>query len=251
MARRHLLTTLLVLVSSSHRSGAYDTPMSRRFAVKKGAAAGAVSASYLWTRAAPPPAPAVAADTPAIPTWTLQNGVEMPILALNTVGLDLRGTERALKFAVSAGIRHVDFHPGTERDGCARFIKSDPSVRKDLFLTTKIRKAPPGTSPEMAAENVRKQIDEDLLALGVSHTDMLMLRDSPDPLVIQSQWTALESAMKSGKTRAIGVVNFCRSALTTVLETAMVPPAVNCKSTPPPPPKAQTAIDCSSSPKSS
>ena len=99
--------------------------------------------------------------------------------------------------------------------------------RKGLFLNTKIRKAPPGTSPEEAAQRTRTQIAEDLAALGVDSVDMLMLRDSPDCDVIQSQWAVLEDALKSGKTRSIGVINFCEKALNCLLETAYVKPAVN------------------------
>lgn len=35
----------------------------------------------------------------SIPTWTLDGGVKMPTLALNTVGLSVEDTERAIRFA--------------------------------------------------------------------------------------------------------------------------------------------------------
>jgi len=99
--------------------------------------------------------------------------------------------------------------------------------REGLFLTTKIRKAPPGTSPSDAAERARVQIEDDLKALGLDSVDMLMLRDSPDCEVMQAQWAVLEEALSSGKTRSLGVVNFCESALTCILQTAKVKPALN------------------------
>ena len=131
----------------------------------------------------------------------------MPLLALNTVGLSAETTEKAVSLAVASGISHIDFHPGAERDGVGRYIKggSTENRRAGLFLTTKIRKAPPGTTSFDAANAAAKQIDEDLLALGVEQTDMLMLRDSPDKGVIQTQWRALEEALRAGKTRSIGV----------------------------------------------
>uniref|UniRef100_A0A6T8L0Y4 NADP-dependent oxidoreductase domain-containing protein n=1 Tax=Proboscia inermis TaxID=420281 RepID=A0A6T8L0Y4_9STRA len=161
----------------------------------------------------------------SIPEWTLQGGVKFPTLALNTVGLSVEETTRAVSIARKNGITHIDFHPGKERDGVAKYIAS--SSRDGLFLTTKIRKAPQGTSPEEAAKRAKDQIDEDLKALGVSSVDMLMLRDSPDPRVIQSQWAVLEEALASGKTKSIGVINFCESALKAVLKTAKVKPALN------------------------
>jgi hypothetical protein len=160
-----------------------------------------------------------------IPTWKIQGGVEMPTLALNTVGLTTEDTERALALAVKEGVTHVDFHPGKERDGVANYIRKNG--RTGLFLNTKIRKAPPGTSPEDAADRTRAQIEDDLQALGLNRVDMLMLRDSPDCSVIQSQWAVLEEALAQGKTRSLGVINFCEQALTCVLATAKIKPALN------------------------
>lgn len=161
----------------------------------------------------------------SIPTWTLEGGVKFPTLALNTVGLSVEETTQALSLAKKAGITHVDFHPGKERDGVARYIAEQG--REGLFLNTKIRKAPPGTSPTDAAEKARAQIEDDLRILGVGSVDMLMLRDSPDCEVIQAQWAVLEEALAAGKTRSLGVINFCESALTCVLQTAKVKPALN------------------------
>jgi len=166
-----------------------------------------------------------AKNTKGIPEWTLEGGVQMPTLALNTVGLSVEETEQAVRFAKQAGINHIDFHPGKERDGVAQYIAKEG--RDGLFLNTKIKKAPPGTSARDAAKRVKVQIDEDLKALGVDSVDMLMLRDSPDCDVIQAQWAVLEKALASGKTRSVGVINFCESALTCVLQTAKVKPAVN------------------------
>ena len=169
--------------------------------------------------------PALAATSNEIPTWTLDGGVQMPVLALNTVGLSVQDTERAVALARQSGITHIDFHPGTERDGVARYLRK--GRRSDLFLNTKVRKAPPGTSPQDAAERTRIQIEQDLQALGLASVDMLMLRDSPDSAVIQAQWAVLEDALAKGQTRSVGVINFCEFSLKSVLETAKVRPAVN------------------------
>ena len=63
--------------------------------------------------------------------------------------------------------------------------------------------------------------------LGIDRVDMLMLRDSPDPAVIQAQWAVLEEALAAGRTRSVGVINYCEGALAAVLETAKVKPALN------------------------
>ena len=87
--------------------------------------------------------------------------MKMPQLALNTVGLSVDDTERAVGYSVAAGMAHIDFHPGNERDGVARYLQNNPGARSSLFLNTKIRKAPPGTSPEdaeLALEHRLKRI---------------------------------------------------------------------------------------------
>lgn len=176
-------------------------------------------------------ATARAATSPqTIPTWTIEQGgnsVQMPILALNTVGLTTEDSARAVQLALSHGITHVDFHPGKERDGVALFLQDNPNRRDDLFLNTKIRKPPPGTSPEDAAKVCRDQISQDLQALKLKSVDMLMLRDSSDANVMQAQWAVLEDALEKGLTRSIGVINYCQFSLDSVLQTARITPSVN------------------------
>ena len=122
-------------------------------------------------------------------------GVAMPTLALNTVGLTVESAERAVRLALDQGITHVDFHPGIERDGVASYLKSSPSSRSQLFLTTKIGKPKPGIAPDVAAAGVWRQLEDDLAVLGLPYVDMLMLRDSPSPEVMQAQWAAMEAEL--------------------------------------------------------
>jgi len=175
---------------------------------------------------------AIAADvvppkTKEFPVFTLPNNVRMPVLALNTAGMSTDDTARACAIAASNGFRHFDFHPGIERDGVARFLKDTKIPRTDLFLTTKIRKPAPGTTPEEAAELASRQIDDDLVVLGGKSVDMLMLRDSPDCAVMRAQWKVLEQALDDGKTRSVGVINYCEESIRCLLKTARVKPAVN------------------------
>ena len=148
-------------------------------------------------------------------------------LALNTAGLSTEETVKAIEYAQNEGINHIDFHPGKENAGVAKYMKENNVDRESLFLNTKIRKPAPGTSPEDAAKLARDQIDEDLQLLGVEYVDMLMLRDTPDPKNIQAQWKVLEEALAAGKTRSVGIINYCSSGLETLMETAKVVPALN------------------------
>lgn len=196
---------------------------------RRSAIAIAGSALFLPTASFLEPANAAKPSTASvsIPTWLISEGVEFPILALNTAGMSADETYQSIVYSRLEGITHIDFHPGDERDGVAKYLSDHKNERDSLFLNTKIRKAEPGTSPSDAAILARNQIQEDLQILGVDHVDMLMLRDSPDPKVIQAQWEVMEEALAKGQTRSIGVVNYCQLALTALLQTAKVTPAVN------------------------
>ena len=213
---RHLTMATALLVGLT---ALVQPPALNRRSAVLGAAAASISCI--------PSVPAFAASQS--PTfWELKGGVKMPLLALNTAGLSAEGSARATSAAFAAGFRHVDFHPGIERDGVAQALKTlTPAEAKSFFLTTKIRKPPIGTSPADAAALVGSQLTEDLAVLGLPRVDMLMLRDSPDCAVMQAQWKALESAVKAGKARSIGGVNYCEAALGCVLDVCTIPPALN------------------------
>ena len=162
------------------------------------------------------------------PNMVLPNNVKMPVLALNTAGMSTDDTARACEIAASNGFRHFDFHPGKERDGVAKFLGGKRFPRSEFFLTTKIRKPPIGTTPVEAEELAKRQIDEDLATFGSNaYFDMLMLRDSPDCEVMAAQWKVLEQALKDGKCRSVGVINFCEESLRCLLKSSKTKPAVN------------------------
>jgi len=196
-------------------------PVSRRWSLFSAASIAASASNFVSS-----PGEAAAVTDLRVPDFKLANGMTMPAMALNTVGLTADQTEAATSLAVSLGVRHIDFHPGRERDGVARVLAS--RGRDTLFLTTKIAKFkddPP--DPAAAAARARGQIEDDLGALGVQSVDMLLLRDSPSCEVMQAQWAVLEEALASGKTQRIGVINYCEKSLNCLLRAARVTPAVH------------------------
>ena len=172
-----------------------------------------------------PASPALAAAS-KIPTWRLANGVAFPTLALNTAGLTADGAELAFRNAIAAGVTHVDFHPGIERDGVARVL---PSVaRESVFLNTKIpTNWAKGATPSEAAASVSTFLDENLAILGTDYVDMFMLRDSTDCAVMQAMWAEMEKAKAAGRARSLGVINYCEGSLKCLLSTANEKPSIN------------------------
>lgn len=191
----------------------------RRAALRRGVVGGGLALSAPRAYAARAPR--------VIPTWDLGGGVAMPTLALNTVGLSVGATARAVECAVGAGIGHVDFHPGAERDGVARALARLP--RSSLFLTTKVDslQGDPGIAPARAAALAEAQLARDRAALGVARVDLWLLRDHPSGDVMRAQWAALEAAKAAGAVRAIGVVNYCEAQLDALLARGASAPAVN------------------------
>ena len=87
-------------------------------------------------------------------------------------------------------------------------------------------------------EEAAKSIDETLEKMGLDYLDMMIIH-SPQPWVEVNQsenryvegnraaWRALEDAYKAGKLKAIGVSNFQKEDLESLLETAEIKPMVD------------------------
>jgi len=163
-----------------------------------------------------------------VPCWSLPGGVSYPLIAVNTASLPPATIDGALHYAVTQGITNVDFHLGSEREGVALTVRS--LGRAALFLTTKINPPPPNlTDASAAAELVRQSVATELnmSALGSDYVDLLLLKDSPSCDVMRAQWAVVEELLAQGKTRAVGVYNFCEFSLRCILATATVKPALN------------------------
>jgi len=223
-----LLSALWIFNSSRAwlHPAASGEPRSRAILDRRTAVLGPASVVSGFGSVLSPTAAVAAATDSSVPDFQLANGMKIPVMALNTAGLSTDQAETATRFALSLGIKHIDFHPGKERDGVARVLASEG--REALFLTTKIAKyKDEPADPAAAAARATKQIEDDFRTLGVKGVDMLLLRDSPSCEVMQAQWAVLERALASGQARAIGVINYCEQALSCLLKTAKVTPAVN------------------------
>ena len=164
---------------------------------------------------------------------TLNNGVEIPVLALGTWLIDDNKVADAVKAAIELGYRHIDTAQayGNERGVGEGVIKSG-IARKEIFITSKV------AAECKSYESATKSIDETLRKMGLDYIDMMIIH-SPQPWkeVNQSDnryyaenrdvWHALEDAYTAGKIRAIGVSNFLQGDLDNILATCRVKPMVN------------------------
>lgn len=157
---------------------------------------------------------------------TLNNGVKMPMLALEPEKYPQKQIEGIVKLALHTGIHSID--AGAHKS-CQLGVGAalDGVERNSYFLTSAIlldANISASSAYALATQNAQSALS----ALRVDHVD-LMLVSSPATSckAIQEQWRALEHFYAAGKAKAIGVRVYCPSSLKCLMQTATVAPALN------------------------
>lgn len=170
-----------------------------------------------------------------IPTVTLNNGVEMPLLSLGTAAAGMYQNDTAAevitRMSLQVGFTGVDTAVDYEnQEGIGRALAEVD--RSSVFLTTKID----GRFNVLRVYNdTLDEAQQNLNLLNLDYVDLVLIHFPARYFLpanisctfMQEQWRGLEDFMRFGKARAIGVSNFCRSDLACILETATIVPAVN------------------------
>src|SRR3954469_4112556 len=74
-----------------------------------------------------------------IPTFALNNGVQMPVLGFGVYQIPAEQTEQAVTDALAAGYRHIDTAAAYVNEGAdGRAVAARGLPREDLFVTTKL-----------------------------------------------------------------------------------------------------------------
>ena len=166
-------------------------------------------------------------------TYTLNNGIEIPKLALGTWLIDDDKVAAAVCSAIEIGYRHIDTAQayGNEH-GVGEGVRTSGIAREELFVVSKV--AAEHKTYDEAAAGIDRTLDE----MGLDYLDMMIIH-SPQPWVKVNQsddrffegnvaaYRALEDALAAGKLRAIGVSNFQEGDLRNILDNCRVVPAVN------------------------
>jgi len=155
-----------------------------------------------------------------IPTVTLNNGVEMPILGFGVFQIPPDETEQAVTTALEVGYRHFDTAASYQNEaGVGRAVRSSGIPRDELFITTKLWIQDPGEA------NSRAAFQRSLERLGLDRVDLYLIHQ---PLGdYYSSWRAMERLLAEGLARAIGLANFYPDRLVDLIEHNNVTPAVN------------------------
>lgn len=160
------------------------------------------------------------AHTP-IPTVTLNNGVEMPMLGFGVFQVGPEETEKAVSDALAAGYRSIDTaaaYRNEEAVGAA--IAKSGVPRDELFITTKlwVQDAP-------AEESTARAFDDSVRKLGLDYVDLYLIHQPFGDYY--GQWRAMQKIAADGRARAIGVSNFPADRVIDLILNNEIAPAVN------------------------
>lgn len=165
--------------------------------------------------------------------YKMNNGLEIPKLALGTWLIDDNIVAEAVREAVKIGYRHIDTAQSYKNErGVGEGLRTCGVSRDEIFVTSKV--AAENKTYESAADS----IDETLNKMKLDYIDMMIIH-SPQPWIEVNQsenryfyenkqvWKAMEDAVKDGKVRTIGVSNFLEEDIDNILSDCKICPAVN------------------------
>lgn len=153
----------------------------------------------------------------------LNNGMEIPQMGTGTWTLRGETAVNNVCMALKAGFRHIDTAQMYENEAeVGEGIRLSGVPREEVFLTTKV--SPPAM--RQGEEAVRKSIDESLRKLNTPYIDLLLIH-WPVKGAVAFTWKIMESYVKAGKIRSLGVSNFNPDHLDDLLSYAEIRPVIN------------------------
>jgi 2,5-diketo-D-gluconate reductase A len=156
-----------------------------------------------------------------IPSVTLNNGVEMPLLGFGVFQIpDLEECERVVAEAIRVGYRLIDTAAsyGNE-EAVGRGIASSGVPRDELFITTKLWIADAGDGP------TRHAFERSLERLRLEYLDLYLIHQPFGD--VYGAWQDMQALYREGRVRAIGVSNFHPDRLMDLIVHHEVVPAVD------------------------
>jgi len=164
--------------------------------------------------------------------YSLSNGVEIPKLGLGTWFIKNEAVVQAVKDAANIGYRLIDTAQAYQNEsGVGEGIRACGVNRENMFVTTKL------AAEVKSYQEAVASIDGSLKRSGLDYIDMMIIH-SPKPWAEfkgtnhyfegnREAWRALEEAYQSGKLRAIGLSNFEKADINSILDSCSVKPMVN------------------------
>lgn len=162
-------------------------------------------------------------DPTTMPMIALNDGQLAPQLGLGVYKVQQDIAVDLVHTAVAAGYRRFDtaaLYDNEQEIGAG--LRTSGLAREDYFVTTKIWNDRHGYDSAIEA------VEESLARLNLGYVDMLLIHwPSPTQNKFVETWKALESVVRSGRVRGIGVSNFNPGHLERLLRETDTVPALN------------------------
>jgi 2,5-diketo-D-gluconate reductase A len=157
----------------------------------------------------------------AIPSVTLNNGVEMPQLGFGVFQMrDAEECERSVADALRTGYRLIDTAASyLNEEAVGSAIRRSGVPREELFVTTKL------WIQDAGYERAKRAFDRSLQRLQLDYLDLYLIHQPFGDVF--GAWRAMEELYRDGRVRAIGVSNFQPDRLMDLMVHSDVVPAVN------------------------
>lgn len=158
-----------------------------------------------------------------IPTKTLNDGNQIPVLGFGTYKLNGAQGVNAIDSALNNGYLLLDSAFNYENEGAVgEAIRRSSIKREDIFVTSKL----PGR--HQTYDQAIPTIQESLYRAGLDYYDLYLIHwPNPKEDHYVEAWQALIAAQKFGLVRSIGVCNFLPEHLERLVAETGITPAVN------------------------
>ena len=162
---------------------------------------------------------------PSIKHLPLISGHSIPQFGFGTYKLVGEEAYHGVLDALELGYRHIDTAQmyGNEAE-IGRALADSPVAREEIFVTSKLNN--PNHEPDVARASLERSLEE----LQLDYLDLFLIH-WPLPMHyggdIIPTWRAMESFVREGLVRSIGVSNFEAHHLQPILDACEVPPSIN------------------------
>ena len=163
------------------------------------------------------------AQTPSIPTYTLNDGSTLPAIGFGTWPLKGEEGVTAILHAIEAGYRLLDTAVNYENETeVGEALRRSGVPRDEVQVTSKLPGRHHGYDDALAS------VHGSLERLGLDYLDLHLIH-WPNPSVGQyvEAWRALVDLREQGLVRSIGVSNFTEAHLAHIIDETGVTPSVN------------------------